>query len=92
MRETTSRIALVEPTPTPPPIKFVHRPYVPLVLLCVAAPLLCEGCDVRLLDSKVYHLNKFLEIPTSRGRRHRCGFRYNLQHNKRTWRPKGSLV
>ena len=48
-----SRIVLVEPTPAPPPIKFMYRPYVPLALLCVAAPLLREGYDVRLIDQRL---------------------------------------
>ncbi len=213
-----SRIVLVEPAPTSPPIKFMYRPYVPLALLSIAAPLVREGYDVRIIDQRldaewekallgaltpdtvcvgvtsltgsqllyalrasqavklhidlpvvwggihasllpeqtlqdphidyviqgegeetivelvqalekgaspegihglwykengqirrnpprpfldmntldrlpynlldphVYHLHEFLEIPTSRGCSHRCGFCYNLQYNKRTWR------
>jgi len=45
-----------------------------------------ERVPYHLLDPKVYHLNEFLEIPTSRGCSYRCGFCYNLQYNKRTWR------
>ena len=48
-----SRIVLVEPTPTPPPIRFIYRPYVPLALLAVAAPLLRDGYEVRLIDQRL---------------------------------------
>jgi radical SAM superfamily enzyme YgiQ (UPF0313 family) len=48
-----SHVILVESTPSPPPLKFSYYSYAPLALLAVAAPLVAEGYQVKIIDQRI---------------------------------------